>query len=421
MEEQNWFKNFLKGNKSKKKRIIQLVLGFFILFLGIAGIWFYSIFQVDSNDLPKIYLYSPGAIPFKDKSSAYFSYISNDPEIDHIYFQKIRIKARGGSTENLPKQNFTIELSSNHSLGGLEQEDDWILNASFLDKSFIRHALSFQLFRSFDKKHKAPGCRYVEVYRNFRYQGLYVLMERMDKDRLEINTSDKSACLFKEPPVFVDPKYFVNSNPYKKNDAYHQKFPKLEELNKSKDIEKLRNFIANSPDSLFNEKIGFYFDMDNIMDWHLLLLFTNNGDGLVKNFYLYKKDRETAFRVVPWDYDHTFGRDGDNEPNKQEIMKIDRNTLLSRLVSLNTDGYLERLKNRYNELKKSGKLSTKMLVKQIDQEYTRIHDFAKKNEDRWPVKAVYFFDDANFENEIRSIKKWIPIQLKLMDDYFDSF
>jgi len=102
-------------------------------------------------------------------------------------------------------------------------------------------------------------------------------------------------------------------------------------------------------------------------------------------------------------------------------MKIDRNTLLSRLVSLNTDSYLERLKNRYNELKKSGKLSTKMLVKQINQEYTRIHDFAKKNEDRWPVKAVYFFDDANFENEIRSIKKWIPIQLKLMDDYFDSF
>ena len=62
-----------------------------------------------------------------------------------------------------------------------------------------------------------------------------------------------------------------------------------------------------------------------------------------------------------------------------------------------------------------------MLVKQIDREYTRIHHFAKKNEDRWPVKAAYFFDDANFENEIRSIKKWIPIQLKLMDDYFDSF
>ena len=242
----------------------------------------------------------------------------------------------------------------------------------------------------------------------------------MDKDRLEINTSDSKACLFKDPPVFVDPRHFINSNPYKANDIYHQKFPKLKDVNRSNEIEELRNFIAFSTDSLFNEKIWSYFDMENIIDWHLLLLFTNNGDGLVKNFYLYKKDRETAFRIVPWDYDHTFGRDGDSEPNEHEIMNIDRNTLLSRLFKLNTDNYIKKLKNRYNELRKSGKINAKKLTELIDREYAKIHDFAKKNEDRWPVNADYFFDDANFEDEIKSIKKWIPIQLNLMNDYFES-
>ena len=49
--------------------------------------------------------------------------------------------------------------------------------------------------------------------------------------------------------------------------------------------------------------------MENLIDWHILLLFTNNGDGLMKNYYFYKMDSETPFRFAIWDYDHTFGRD----------------------------------------------------------------------------------------------------------------
>jgi len=105
----------------------------------------------------------------KIKDYRHFSYVSNNKAIPHIYFQKIRIKARGNSSEGFPKHNFTVEPSKKHRLAGLKSDDDWILNVSYLDKSFIRHKLSFDLFRQFDSTNIAPQCKYVEVYRNFRY------------------------------------------------------------------------------------------------------------------------------------------------------------------------------------------------------------------------------------------------------------
>ncbi len=49
-----------------------------------------------------------------------------------------------------------------------------------------------------------------------------------------------------------------------------------------------------------------------------MLLLSNNGDGVMKNFLLYKIDSNTPFRIALWDYDHSFGRDGDNELNLME-------------------------------------------------------------------------------------------------------
>ena len=33
----------------------------------------------------------------------------------------------------------------------------------------------------------------------------------------------------------------------------------------------------------------------------IILLFTNNADGIMKNFYLYKLDKNTPFRFAIWD------------------------------------------------------------------------------------------------------------------------
>ena len=56
----------------------------------------------------------------------------------------------------------------------------------------------------------------------------------------------------------------------------------------------------------------------------------------------------------------------------------------------------------------------------IDKDYMLLKNFAKRNESRWPVNAKPFYDDANFEDEIRSMKKWIPEQLKQLNKYIEE-
>ena len=136
---------------------------------------------------------------------------------------------------------------------------------------------------------------------------------------------------------------------------------------------------------------------------------------------MYRKDNKTPFQVVPWDYDHSFGRDGDNEPHLPGIISIERNLLLKRLIQLNTNEYTTRLKNRFNELKTAGILNEENLIAKIEANYSRLRPFVKKNEQRWPVDAAPFYDNADFEDEIQLIKGWIPIQLKEMDKHINKF
>ena len=57
----------------------------------------------------------------------------------------------------------------------------------------------------------------------------------------------------------------------------------------------------------------------------------------------------------------------------------------------------------------------------IDKDYVILKDFAKKNEQLWPVDAEPFYDDADFEDDIQLMKKWIPLQLKEVSEYVSGF
>jgi len=105
--------------------------------------------------------------------------------------------------------------------------------------------------------------------------------------------------------------------------------------------------LKKRPIHYFFESKGIqtYFNINNIIDWHLLLIFTHNNDGLTNSFYLYKKNKKALLGIVPWDYNHSFGTDGDNEPHTPEIIDECHNTLFNRLIDNPT--YKEKLKARF--------------------------------------------------------------------------
>ena len=330
---------------------------------------------------------------------------------------KGKIETRGGFSISFPKKSYEIDLKKDVPLAGLTDDDDWILNSNYIDKTFLRHVISYQLFTDMSDNNIASECRYVEVGLNGKYNGLYVLMEKLDKSSLEIDDSDSLSFIFKEPHIFRET--YEGIKPQNANNFHQQTFPKIRSEDKRSVIEAIRDSILVSSDDDFKTYFNIAFDVDNIIDWHLLLLISNNGDGILKNFYLFKSNTDTPIRVAPWDYDHSFGRDGDNELNlDQNPLKIERSILFKRLLQF--DWYKTALKKRWNQLNEANILSTSGLKNRILQKSTSIRDLANKNFELWPLGSKKYYDDNDFDEEIDIMIQFIDIRHQRLSKYFSG-
>jgi len=56
----------------------------------------------------------------------------------------------------------------------------------------------------------------------------------------------------------------------------------------------------------------------------------------------------------------------------------------------------------------------------VENDYSYLKIYAKKNESRWPVDSKLFYDKNNFEMELQLIKNWVPKQLDEVSNYMDT-
>ena len=282
--------------------------------------------------MPRIEISSNQKFNDRQKKEAKFTFQGKEISLETT----ARIKHRGGYSISHPKKSYTVNLSADIAPAQLPADDDWMLISCYIDKTLMRHKVCYDLFSALSDKNMAAKSCFVELIVNDDHVGIYMLVERLDEKRLKLDKADPQAACFKDPPVFHR-QNSVHADSLK--NYYEQKYPPWSEQNFVGLMDSLRVFLFESHDSVFTEQengIHTWFDLDNIVDWHLLLMLTNNSDGLLKNFYLYKKNGNSPFRIAIWDYDHSFGRDGDNEPNMlARSLDINRNVLLKRLMQTN--------------------------------------------------------------------------------------
>ncbi len=336
---------------------------------------------------------------------------------DQVDTYEGKIERRGGYSMSFPKHSYEIDLRKDISLANLPEDDDWILNSNYIDKTFLRHVISYELFTEMGIVNEAPESQFVEVELNGVYNGLYVLMEKLDKSSLDISKKDSTAVIFKEPHLFRQT--YDKVRPQKPNNFHQQTYPKIRTSDRSKFIEDTRHFILKSSDTVFTNELSTVFDINNLIDWHLLLLISNNSDGILKNFYLYKVDAETPIRIAPWDYDHSFGRDGDNELNlDKHPLNIERSILFSRLLKFNW--YKQKLKAKWNALNHANILSEKGLKQKIVSKSNLIQELATKNFEKWPIDGKPYYDANNFQQEINIMLQFIELRHKRLRAYFNN-
>lgn len=241
----------------------------------------------------------------------------------------VALSYRGAHTRKFAKKSFQMELLSDQ-LSPTEREIH--LNAEFVDPSLMRNKLSFDFFS--DIGALAPKAQHILLYLNGTCAGIYLKLESVDEQFLRNRHLGNG-------PIY----YAINSN------ANFSLFsPKTQEVKESledgyyrkcgaeDDDAFLRELVyttITTPQSQFEEEISKILEIDNYLRWLAGAVCTQNFDGFIHNYALYRNEETGRFSIIPWDYDATWGRNVNGNVLSHTSIPIDGfNTLTARLLDV---------------------------------------------------------------------------------------
>jgi hypothetical protein len=144
------------------------------------------------SKLPVVVVRSAKAIPDDPKVAARVR-VTDDR--GKAYAGRAGIELRGHSSQVFPKKQYGLELRDRRGEGrdvgllGMPPDDDWVLSANYSDKTLMRNALAYRTARTFFASY-APQTRHVELMLNGRYQGVYVLTQKIELGEGRVEAED---------------------------------------------------------------------------------------------------------------------------------------------------------------------------------------------------------------------------------------
>jgi hypothetical protein len=455
----------------KMKKIFSLFLFFAISIRLQAQV------TLTSSNLPIIVINTNGqSIKDEPKITATMGIIDNGEgkrnnitDTFNIYNGKIGIEIRGHSSQMFPKKQYGIELRDDTgndvktTLLGMPEDSDWILNASYTDKSLLRNVLSFKIGNELGRY--ASRTKFCEVVINNQYMGIYVLQEKIKrgKNRVEIKkieTTDiagdalTGGYIIHIDRIDTGDKYFVSnySSVYPRTPSspspiyYIISYPSEENLQQQQ-LDYIKNYVGLFEASLTKTNYtdpfeGYYnyIDTDSWADYFLASEFTKATDAYRLSAYLYKdRDSQNGKLVYGpmWDYDLSFGLAdyADGWLSSGWVAQVDPwggyvNPPFWVKKIFNDPVMLNKIAKRWHTLKDSVFNPTR-LIKFLDDSALQLMEARNRNFQKWPElfnPDVYIWPNknrfTNYNDELLYLKGWIYKRYAWMDanlpaDYSD--
>jgi len=224
------------------------------------------------------------------------------------------IKIRGASSTGYPKNSYTLEFDGEEldvPAWGVTR-DHLVLVTTFDDNSYVRQKLIYDQWAAiaefWDDPRLTPRTFFVVLYLNGNYHGLYTALDRIDNEFLDHMGFVRDANLYKA--VNHDANFGPNRANGSAKATGHDGLTKEEGLpaNDFSDLDALVNFTANAGPEELIAGAPEWLDLQEFMDWFLLVHYSESADSAGKNSYLYNDPADTEFRFAPWDFNHSWGQ-----------------------------------------------------------------------------------------------------------------
>jgi hypothetical protein len=106
--------------------------------------------------------------------------VNGEKTVEHETDQA-QLRGRGNSTwSTYPKKSYRLRFDNNTSILGMPAAKNYVLSADHSDKSFMRNLIVHKMVSLMNDLPYAIEVRYVELYVNDEYRGLYILAEQVE-------------------------------------------------------------------------------------------------------------------------------------------------------------------------------------------------------------------------------------------------
>lgn len=370
------------------------------------------------------------------------------------------IKLRGDYASRVDKKSYAIKLkdtdgvsSLDRSFYGLRSDNNWILDAMFIDPGRMRNRVSTDLWNDFSARpyyavnepDMVNGTRgnFIELFINDSYNGLYCMTEKIDRKQLNLKKlkySTDSSTVIQRGALYKADNWSIGTqlgNPItwgtnilpdydNKSEvwtAFNVKYP---DFGDGEPVEWKPAYNAvtipywKTSDAVFKLNVSTYFDLPVFIDYYLFLDLILATDNHGKNYYLSVYDQTVSPKVslTPWDLDGVWGRrwDGSSYLTRADqsfetytkYNEPQQNNLYLRMITSNTEGFNDKLKSRYKELR--GTYFTYNNLMARFQEYCGLFNksgAAVRESSRWNIQ------DINLE--MTFLSNWITSRLNYLD------
>lgn len=441
----------------------------YIILLLVSAFYAKAQVVVTSSNLPIIKINTNGkTIGLTDKIAADISIFDSGKSENKVtdvptYQGKIGIELRGSSSlEISPRKPYSVETRENDAITnknidflGMKKDNDWAFIAPYSDKSLVRDAFIYSLARKIMPW--APDFRFAEVILNDKYEGIYMITEKIKygKNRVNIDKMEiadiqgdelTGGYIFSFDKLKNEDKFFYSK--YKLTPTL-QRLPeyiinapkadniKTEQLNYIKKWMNDFETVMNS--SKFNDKkTGYpkYIHEPSFVDYILLNELSKNIDAYRISTYFHKdKDsKDSLLHAGPiWDYNLGFGNVNYCNADSHIGWAMDFNkqcsddywTIHFWWIKLFEDKHFKSLmKARWQELRKNEWKNATLYAK-IDSLQASIGDAQKHHFARYDIlgKTVWPNPQINYTyvGEINYLKNWLTQRTNWLDGAFAKF
>lgn len=319
------------------------------------------------------------------------------------------VSGRGNTAWDAVKKSFTVKLDGAEDVLGMGAEKTWVLNANYYDGAYVRNQIGFEMAAAGGIAF-VPEARFVDLYINGEYMGLYQLTEKLKvgKNRVDIGNryflevdyreraAEEEACIMlsNDQPVVIHAPA------------------------KDRDVEGVRRFFDAFGRQMEEGDVPVgNLDMESFAGMFVMEDILQDMDFGFTSHYMYLDlEKEILYDGPVWDLDNTMGRGNVKEAEPLFVTDYD-------LVYNNVSRWYRRLCEREDfcrlaagEYREKFRPALKWLAEGGVRERVReIEDSIAMDARRFTGSRSLFMGDASLEEHVEYLENYLKDKLEVMD------